>query len=98
MKCGLADQLGERKDQISKVKTELEVLFSSKLENIKTDKDLQDRYNTALKNADAAYTSLGGTMKSVKVAIESWIGNDLYCKKQCLDLGPRKHVEPLRAS
>lgn len=71
MKSGLVGQLAARKEEVLRVKTELESLFACKLDTVANDKELKDRYDAALKSVDATATSLSGTMKSVKAAIES---------------------------
>ena len=73
MLSGFKAELGARKDAIAVAKTALEGSYAKTLG--KTDKEIQDDqdlFETLTKNlagVEAAFTSLNGTIKSIKLAI-----------------------------
>lgn len=72
MKTSLAEQLLARKTEIATARDELESVFSTpKLDtSVKDNSEHKQRYDAAIRKCDTAYTSLAGTMRSIKAAIE----------------------------
>ena len=71
---GFLGELGNRKTAINKVKQDLEEMYGQTLgddKEILKRTELVERINKTLLNADAAFTSLNGTIKSIKTAIET---------------------------
>ena len=72
---GFLGELGNRKSNINSVKQELEAVYGQTLgddKEILKRTDLVERINKSLLNAEAAFTSLTGTIRSIKTAIETW--------------------------
>ena len=80
MKSGLKAELDARKEQISGSQKELEVLFGKRLDTVDKDPALKEQVDSCLRMLEAAFTSLNGTLKSVKAAIEP------YLKSMCIFL------------
>lgn len=71
---GFLGELGNRKSNINSVKQELEAVYGQTLgddKEILKRTDLVERINKSLLNAEAAFTSLTGTIRSIKTAIET---------------------------
>lgn len=72
---GFTKELEARKADVSKAKADLEAVYAQTLG--KPDKDviaqpeLLQRINNFLAAVDAAFTSLNGTIKSVKTSVDS---------------------------
>ena len=69
MKHGLVEELQQRRKAIMDVKAEMEWLYAQDLEQ----EDNISKWEQQQKALDAAYKSFAGTLRSVKVAIATWI-------------------------
>lgn len=74
LKVAFEAELLARKDEVSAGKTKLEVAYSKTLgktvEGVSQDVALMEEISQALGMASAAFTSMNGTVKSIKAAIE----------------------------
>jgi hypothetical protein len=70
---GFATELDARKSSITNAKGELECIYAQTLGKPEKDvignPELYEKITTQLANVDAAFTSLNGTLKSIKTAI-----------------------------
>lgn len=77
MLAGFKSELGARKDAINKAKVALEGCYAQTLgksdEVIQADKDLLQTITSQLVNVETAFTSFNGTIKSIKMAIDTWL-------------------------
>ena len=80
MKSGLKAEPDARKEQISAAQKDLETFFGKKLDTVDKDLALKEQVDSCLRMLEAAFTSLNGTLKSVKAAIEP------YLKSMCIFL------------
>ena len=87
MKAGLKMELDARKEQVSAAQKDLEVIFGKKLDTVDKDPALKEQVDSCLLKLEAAFTSLTGTMKSVKAAIEPYL-NSICIVLTCSFMGP----------
>lgn len=75
MKSGYAAELTARQLEIEKAKEELERLFMTKDTDAQIDLDeqLQQNYTSAIGSANFACNTLGDTVKTVRLAVETCI-------------------------
>lgn len=75
MKSGYEAELGARQLEIENAKAELERLFMTKDTDAQIDLDeqLQQKYNSAIGSANLACNTLGDTVKTVRLAVETCI-------------------------
>lgn len=72
MKAGYKSELESRKGSLQDSKTALEVLYAKINEDaINKNPELKEQHMTALRVADSAIDAFSGSLKTVKVAIES---------------------------
>ena len=71
LKDGFAAELESRKVTLANCKNELETLYAQRLDELSGKPDLAAKVDSAIRGCDAAVTSYAGTMKSIKLAIES---------------------------
>ena len=68
-------ELSARRTSLTTSKTDLETLYSQTMGDdteLKKKVDLVERINKAVLAWDASSTSLSGTIRSIKLAVESW--------------------------
>ena len=87
MKAGLKMELDARKEQVLAAQKDLEVIFGKKLDTVDKDPALKEQVDSCLLKLEAAFTSLTGTMKSVKAAIEPYL-NSICIVLTCSFMGP----------
>ena len=75
LKNSFTRELEARKTNLSDSKAALEALYAQKLDDTATRPDLVEQVNTALRTCEAAMTSYNGTVRSIKLAVESWLNN-----------------------
>ena len=75
MKQGYEAELGARQSEIETAKVVLESLYMTKDTDSQIDLDdgLQQKYNSAIGSANLACTTLGDTVKTVRLAVETCI-------------------------
>lgn len=70
---GFGNDLNARKTAITNAKGELECIYAQTLgkpdKDVIGNKELHNKITAQLANVDAAFTSLNGTLKSIKTAI-----------------------------
>ena len=71
LKEGFTKELDARKATIDAAKAELETLYAQRLDDLTGNPQLGNKVDASLRACDAALTSYGGTMKSIKLAIET---------------------------
>ena len=72
---GFMAELSARRTSLTTSKTDLETLYSQTMGDdteLKKKVDLVERINKAVLACDASSTSLSGTIRSIKLAVESW--------------------------
>ena len=74
MRNGFNGELTARRTALATSKQELESIYGETMgsdEVVRSNKDLVEKISKALLVADAAFTSLNGTIKSIKIAVDS---------------------------
>ena len=73
MKAGYIAELTARKVEIENVKLTLETLYMDPITDDQIEKSVEDqsKFAEVLTKADTLFTSWGGTLKSVKMAVET---------------------------
>ena len=72
---GFMGELQNRKTSLKDVKNNLESLYGQTLgdeQALLKNTELIEKINKALLAADASFTNMNGTIKSIKTAVESW--------------------------
>jgi hypothetical protein len=75
LKKGFAAELDARANAFNKVKSELENLFAQQIseEDLKKDPTKNSLVENALRSFEAACTSYHGTLRGIKLAVETWV-------------------------
>ena len=74
MRNGFNGELTARRTALTSSKQELESIYGETMgsdEVVRSKKELVEKISKALLVADAAFTSLNGTIKSIKIAVDS---------------------------
>ena len=75
MKKAFAAELDARGQTFNKVKAELENLFSQQIseDDLKKDPSKNIMVENVLRSCEAACTSYHGTLRGIKLAVETWV-------------------------
>ena len=71
MKTGFTQELTARNSALAAAKSELESLYGENLEDLKDRPEISARVEAALRACEAAVTSYTGTLRSIKLSIET---------------------------
>ena len=71
MKNGFTQELNARNSSLASAKLELENLYGENLEDLKDRPEIIARVDAALRACEAAVTSYTGTLRSIKLSIDS---------------------------
>lgn len=77
LKDGFRKELDARRDNLASVRGEFESLYAQRLDDVKDRPDLVAKVETVLRSCEAALTSYNGTLKSIKLAIDTRFATDV---------------------
>ena len=85
MKKGFAAELDARAKAFNKVKSELENLFAQQIseEDLKKDPTKIASIDNVLRSCEEACTSYHGTLRGIKLAVETWVRYHAYGHEAC---------------